>query len=59
MTEAQLAAYREEHGHDPMVIRLRRFQLYVVIAGIGLAIIAPIVTMGVILIAHPGASLSP
>jgi hypothetical protein len=59
MTEAQLAAYRAEHGHDPTLIRLRRFQLYIIVAGVALAIIAPIVTMGVILIAHPGASLSP
>jgi hypothetical protein len=59
MTETQLAAYIAEHGHEPFRIRLRRFQLYIVIAGIGLAVIAPIVTMGVILIWHPGASLSP
>jgi hypothetical protein len=59
VTEDELAAYVAEHGHEPTRIRLRRFQLYLIVLGIVVAIIAPVVTLVVIFAAHPGASLSP
>ncbi len=58
-TEETLAAYVKEHGHEPARIRLRRYQLYIIVVGIALAIIAPFITLVVLFAAHPGSTLKP